>query len=373
MYWTLKILLSLILFFVGYYISYRDKNNQKYWKAVSIAIIAYSLEMGLRWNRSYDYAHYYQDLTGVLYQQYDDILYLLWIDFFKMTGFPYWVAFIFYSFILIFAFALILRRYPKAAVWALPLLLFVPSGADNHIRQFFSIAFGLIGYYYLLEKKGIKSILFFLCCITIHFLQIYLVAIILFFHYFSIEKVVKTPYLIMGLFSFLYFFWDPEWLGGLASYLETIDGGDSRAGSYLGNAGYWLSDESDITNKTGASIRDAKFYYVVITFIIKNSIIYYGYKALLANSELRVFYGSTVIILLLGVIGGQMEIFYRFIAPLQCFEALLVGLMWSNIEFKSRNQKYVFVILGLYYYVWLAYFTNIQSFSPVGYAYVWDL
>ena len=43
-------------------------------------------------------------------------------------------------------------------------------------------------------------------------------------------------------------------------------------------------------------------------------------------------------------------------------ERVKAAIQNTGIEFKSRNQKYVFVILGLYYYVWLAYFTNIQFF-----------
>ena len=67
LYWILKTLLLVTLFICGYAISYKDKIGYKFCLYALPALLAYSFEYGLRWNRSFDYPHYYQDLTGTLY------------------------------------------------------------------------------------------------------------------------------------------------------------------------------------------------------------------------------------------------------------------------------------------------------------------
>ena len=161
-YWILRFITFFALLYSGYKISFKlDENNSKqYWRCSLPALIIYSLNYGLRWNRSYDYYHYYFDLTSDnLWTDYDEPLYLLWIDFFKFTGLPYWVAFVFYSAILMYSFMLLLKKYPKAAVWALPLFFILPSNVDNFVRQYFATAFVFIGLYYLLEDKYKRSFL----------------------------------------------------------------------------------------------------------------------------------------------------------------------------------------------------------------------
>lgn len=141
LFWVLRLVVLLSLFYSGYLITYKDKNGTRYWKYSSIGIIVYSLVEGLRWDRGVDYMHYYQDITGKLYTNYSEIAYVWWTEFFKFTGLYYWMAFIFYSFLLIHGFYYLLQRFRKQAVWALPLffIITVPS-SENLIRQFLAVA-----------------------------------------------------------------------------------------------------------------------------------------------------------------------------------------------------------------------------------------
>ena len=159
-YWILRFITFFSLLYSGYCISFKLNNNdsREYWRYSLPALIIYSLNYGLRWNRSYDYYHYYLDLTSDnLWTDYDEPLYLLWIDFFKFTELPYWVAFIFYSAILMYSFMLLLKKFPKAAVWALPLFFILPRNVDNFVRQYFATAFVFIGLYYLLGCPVCRS------------------------------------------------------------------------------------------------------------------------------------------------------------------------------------------------------------------------
>lgn len=373
-YWFLKVSLCLTLLLCGYFIAYKDKDDKRYWQISLFAIVFYSLEMGLRWNRSWDYHHYYQDLTGPLYMKYDDVLYLAWVEFFKMTNLPYWIAFIIYSGLFIFSFLVLFRKFPKSgAIWALPLFLLIPNSADNHVRQFFSISFGLLGYTFYLKKKWIKSLTLFACCFLIHFGNFFMIAMILLFANFKFYSIGSKPLLLMTVYTFLYFFWNPDWLSGIADYLTTLDAGETRAQTYLENANYWMSEDSNINEKTGTMVTAAKTYYIMLKVIINNGLIYYGSKAFQKIKTISIFFWSLIVIQLIGVIGGDKEIFFRFIVPLQCFEIILISIIWSSGVLKTQLEKSIFVVLGFYYFGWVSYFRNILIPSPLGYAYIWDL
>ena len=141
LFWILRLLVLLSLFYSGYLITYKDKNGDFYWKYSSIGIIVYSLIEGLRWNRGIDYLHYYQDITGALFTDYDETVYVWWTEFFKFTGLPYWMAFVFYSFLLIHGFCFLLKKFKKGAIWALPLFFIITVGSsENLVRQFLAMA-----------------------------------------------------------------------------------------------------------------------------------------------------------------------------------------------------------------------------------------
>ena len=154
LYWILRFIVLLSFFLSGYLISYKDKNGRNYWKYSSICIIFYSLIEGLRWNRGVDYPHYYQDLTGKLFTDYDEIVYWGWIQFFKFTGLPYWVGFIFYSFVFVYGFCFLIKKFKNQAIWALPLFFIVTiSSSENLIRQFLAMSMFEFALYFFLEKK----------------------------------------------------------------------------------------------------------------------------------------------------------------------------------------------------------------------------
>ena len=124
-FWVLRLVVFLSLLYSGYLISSKDQDGKSFWKFSSIGIIVYSLVEGLRWNRGVDYPHYYQDLTGKLFTDYSEYVYVWWTELFKFTGLPYWIAFIFYSFLLIHGFCCLMKHFKKQAIWALPLFFII--------------------------------------------------------------------------------------------------------------------------------------------------------------------------------------------------------------------------------------------------------
>ncbi len=375
-YWLLRIFTFLTLLICGFLISYKDPKQKKFWLYGSIAGVVYSLNYGLRWNRPWDYPHYYQDLTGRLYTNYSDITYLAWIDFFKFSGLPYWVAFIFYSAILFYGFLLIIRKYPKGAVWALPLFFTFPTNVDNFIRQFFATSFLFIGYYFMEEKKWGKTLLFFLLCLTIHFSGLFAIFIFLFFYFFKISEKFVNAWLLIAIFLGFFFFWDVAYLDPLGSLVSKIDTGAigdvGGRSSYIEGAEYWLTQEGDINTRLGNyNIKASSVLYNIFTCITPVVIIYLGTKTLKSFNQIRVIFWSSYLANIIKIIGGNIEIYSRFYCWLVCFEPVLVGIIMYKVPMKPYLKWSVvgLFVIYFYYYNFLSYF---KAISELGYDFVWD-
>lgn len=372
LYWTLKILLLATLFICGYLISYKDPKGVKFWKYSSWAILFYSLEMGLRWNRSWDYPHYYQDLTGELYTKYNDFTYLIWVDFFKFTGLPYWVAFIFYSAILIYAFLLLLQKYPKYAIWALPLFLIIPTQADNHVRQFFAMAFLLMAYRFYLDHDYKKTILAFFCTITIHVSGLFALLFFLLVEFVPFDRRIKKPWILIVTYILFYFYWDTSNLDAFARTIGKLNlGEDVSMQGYLDKADYWLTNDSNISEKLGVKVVASKSYFIVLTLFINSLIIYYGFYVCRNNNKLRLLYWSFIFILFWRIFGGNNEIFSRISNWFICFEPLLIGAIWVESKF-TKKYKYIVLFSFIYMFYYVGFVTKIFTVSLTGYAYIWD-
>ena len=371
-YWTLKTILLIILFVCGYLISFRDKDGSKYWLYGIPAMVAYSLEYGLRWNRSFYYPHNYQDLTGTLYQEYSDPLYLLWVDIIKLFGIDPTAVFVFYSAILVFSFMLVLKERRELAFLALPLFMIIPTQADNHIRQYFAFAFIMLGYYFDFKNRKTKAYLLYIIGLGIHMSGVFCVAFIQFFKYVRLDKIIKSPWWIICLYLLLYFVWDSTQLEGFADWLsKNINLGDSSMQSYIDNAEYWFTDESDIYDKLGVKSVSSKLYFDVINLTIQCGIMYYGYKLIKKDDFLVIPYWTIVWCYFNRVIGGNNEIFSRFSSWVDVFNPFIVSAIILTYKFKT-NIKILSIILFCYFYIYVGHIRRIWQINMTGYEYVWD-
>ncbi len=372
LYWILKTILLIILFLSGYAISYRDKKGEHYWLYALPALIAYSLEYGLRWNRSFDYPHYYQDLTGALYQDYSDPLYLGWVEFVKLFDIDPILIFVFYSALLIFAFLLVLKEHRDLAFLALPLFMLIPTQADNHIRQYFAFSFIMIGYYYDYKGKTVKGFLWYLIGLGIHTSGVFCVAFLLMCKYINIQKIVRSPWVLIGAYLLFYFFWDSKNLEGFAAWLGKLNlGDDVRFQGYIDNADYWFTDESNINDKLGVKSVASQLYYVVMTLLRDCGLLYFGFKLIKDDKFLIVPYWAMAFCLFNGVFGGNNEIFSRFSAWVNIFTAFLVSAVVLKYAF-SHKVKILVVLLFCYFYLYVGHVRRMTTINLTGYEYIWD-
>lgn len=374
LFWILRLIVLLAFFLSGYLISYRDRNGINYWKYSSICIIVYSLIEGLRWNRGVDYPHYYQDLTGALFTDYDEIVYLAWIQFFKFIGLPYWVGFIFYSFLFVYGFCFLIKKFKKQAIWALPLFFIVTiSSSENLIRQFLAMSMFEFALYFFLEKKYFKSIVFTFLTFQTHLSVILAILVALFIHYTKFDKIIKTSYLIVVFYLLLYYSWDPSYLGSVTKLLSTISISESSSmSSYLENADFWFSNESSLSERLGYTNKVASIFSSTMSLVTTCIIIKYGFDLTQKEGQYRIMYWFTFIsyILLIFSNNGDFEIWARLSVLFRFISPILIAGIVTNLSLKKIEKYFIYMFVGVYF-LYNSFF-SMWGQSVMGCAFIWD-
>lgn len=374
LFWVLRLVVLLSLFYSGYLITYKDKNETHYWKYSSIGIIVYSLVEGLRWDRGVDYMHYYQDITGNLYTNYSEIVYVWWTEFFKFTDLPYWTAFIFYSFLLIHGFYFLLKRFKKQAVWALPLFFIVTvASSENLIRQYLAVSMFEYALYFFLEKKYFKSVIFALLTIQTHNAVIILIAGALLVHYIHFDKTIKNGYLLIVIYLCFYYFWDPAFLSPLTTWLSSLNVGDaSSMSSYLEDASFWFSDESSLSERLGYVSRVASFAATAVSLVTTCLIIKYGFDLTKKESCYRIFYWFSYLSYILYIFSnnGDFEMWSRLSVMFRFVSSIVIAGMITSLTLKKMERYMIYAFCGVYF-LYNSFF-SMWGQSIFGCAFIWD-
>lgn len=376
-YWTFYVLLTLILTFCGWGISKDDEKQSQFNKYAWIAGISYSLIEGLRWLRGADYYHYYMDLDTNFKARVctpdPEPLYEWWVNLFHMTGLHPSIAFIIYSALLIFGVLLIFKSYPKAALWGLPLFfLMTNSQTENIIRQTLATSFLIFAYVAYLNEK--KKLMFAMLCVIplIHSSGLFGVALFLIFTYIKVP--LKQPWILVALFLFAYYFWNPDWFQGFADYLSKLNLGDDVKGQgYLDNTDRWFTSEGSITNVLGKKAVQLSMLYVSINFLVNLFIVLFGFYACKDDQKLQTVYYFAYIALIIQTIAGDIEIFTRFSNWTNLLTPILVGVMFAKIKLPQiKNLQVVIYIVFAINYIFYGLIRSIGSLPYAGCGFIWD-
>ena len=368
-YWFLKIFLILSLFWCGWGISYRNPQNRFYGIYAAIVTIVYSVIEGLRWNRGVDYYNYYLELLGNQFKDDYEPLYKLIIDTFSSL-FPYWLSFIIYSAFFITSFMLVLKHYPKYAVWALPLLFIITeSASENLVRQFIGISFFLFGYNAYLNKKRITMFLFFLAVPLIHLSGVFVLAFFVLLYLFEFDNKMSTPWILLGCYILLYVVWDTANLSEYAQMLGSISFlSGSQFEGYVDNADRWFTSEGSLSSLNSSGILSV--FSVVFNILINLVIIYYGFYLYKNNPSMRIPFWFVYFSIIIRLIGGDIELYNRFATWLFYFIPLVVGGIMQSVDMGRLEKRIVLVIVFMAYIYPLIRSIGIMPYS--GCSFVWD-
>lgn len=377
-YWTFYVLLTLILTYCGWGISNDDEKQTHFKKYAWIAGVSYSLVEGLRWLRGADYYHYYQDLA-TNFKDFSactpdpEFLYKIWVNLFYSTGLPPTVAFIIYSALLIWGMLLIFKKYPKAAIWGLPIFfLMTNSQTENIIRQTLASTFLIFAYAaYLYNKR--KMILVLLCMVPlIHTSGLYGVALFLLFTYVMIP--LKKPWLLVVLYLFAYYIWNPDWLQSFADILSKINLGDDIKGQgYLDNSDRWFTSEGSMAVVLGKGVTQLSKFYVTIKFLVDIFIVFFGFYACKDDRKLQLVYYFSYIALIIQTIAGDIELLTRFSNWTNLFTPILIGIMFSKIKIPQMKmaQIAIYVVFAINF-IFYGLIRSLGSLPYAGCGFIWD-
>lgn len=369
-YWGLKLFLILILTYSGYIITKYNGETKTFRFATSISIILYSLIEGLRWNRGVDYYNYYLELTGGFYERENsELLYQLIIDICSSL-FPYWLVFIGYSFLFIYSYTLIIKHFPKTAVWSFPLFfLITEAGAENLIRQFIGISFFLLAFNAYLQKRFKTMLLFLLAIPLIHLSGIFVIIVFLLITLLDIEKRMQKPWLLILIYLVLYMTWDTSYLSGFAESLGSINiNSDVGMGRYVENADRWFTEEGSISalnNSLSSSTAT-----IIIQFSLNIITIYYGFYLCKKDKKLSIPFWFVYLSIILKVIGGDIELYNRFANWLYYFLPIILGGIICSLR-KTKIEQSCIIIIFFFAYIY-PLIMSIGKMPFAGCAFVWD-
>lgn len=368
---SLRVLLLATLLLCGVGI-YKSKNKGMTALCTFLIIVTFSLIEGLRWDRGTDYYNNYLLLTtndiGIAKSE---PIFNLIIDTFKFSSLPYWCAFVFFSFLYIYSFVKVVKEFPKTAVWALPIMFFTTVAAhENLVRQFIAISFVFFAYYFYIKQKKVPMLLCLLCVFNIHLSGLFAIVLFLLFVYFNLEKHIKTPFILIGIYLLLYFFWSTDYLTPLTDYLTQINLGiDTTMQNYLDNADRWFSNEGSLSQLKGVKVKTS-LLSESLSLATNCIIVYFGFLTMKYDKRMRIPYWFTFIAMLIFILGGDIEIYRRFAWWLYCFMPIVIGAIWYMVPM-GKSAKMAFMGVIVINYVYRLYLT-LTSIPSSGFAFIWD-
>ncbi|GAB4043921.1 hypothetical protein GCM10028810_08060 [Spirosoma litoris] len=360
----------------GYYITTYTKSNPKYyWALSSFAIIAYSLIEGLRYNRGVDYMHYKKlfehSLNLNAYWEEDTVepLFQFINKSLNTIGFSYPVAFIIYSFILIYGLFYWTKQYRNFAFLTIPIFfLFTISQSENLIRQFIAFSFVLISLTFFLKHKWFKFGIIFLASTLIHSSVIVYLPFIFLFRF--IDGAFANIYVILTLYL-LSWLWKPEYWGEYNEYFKYLQITAGTYDRYIDDSDKWLS---------GAELMQANSLLVYIRLFFVNLIlIVMGYKILKSYKQYNIsfYYNLFLVGAILQHITDQIELLYRISLSFYLFGFIVLAFIIYDVFIKKYSsnrwiEKSVVALVAvnvLYDYL----IGSLLSLRPEHALFVWDI
>lgn len=373
-YWSLRLLLLSVLTYSGYKISYLE-DGSKFWRSCTAPLLLYSLIQGLRYMRGTDYSHYMQDLEGNLFTEYREPLYNLWLDIFQISGLPFFVGFIFYSFIFFFSYLCVVKHFQQTAVWALPMFLIITgSGSECFVRQYFALSFILFAFHYYYENNIYAMLISLFICCLIHFSGLFAISLFLLFAYVRIDKIYccEKPWFFIFLYCVIYFFWDTSYFNIFSEYLQLISIDESYFGSgYIENADRWFSEEGSLSNVHGTKM-EVGIILRAFTFISNFCIIWFGWYTIKFNRKMSLFYGFSYLYIIISQISSDIEIYRRFTHWVVCFLPIMYGAIFCYCKWNNIVLKYMVIFVFLITYLFYGTINMIGTKGYAGCGFVWD-
>lgn len=368
LYDLLFLLMLCILFFCGKEIS---KTGKIFSKGGIIAIVAFTLNEGLRYGRGIDYNVYGRNFdfyeNGVVIDK-SEFLYGALIKFLIHIDASYQVLIVIQSFLFIFSLLYLLKNYRDIIQYALPLFALLSlAGFENLIRWFLGIPFIIIGLYFLSKGENTKFWLFSVISFFFHYGLLPIP--IIFYIVYRIKKILFHPIVVISIYLILGFLFDSGiflFFTSYLNYLSFIGDFSETAAGYLNNSEYWLT--SGYSGLYQSSFDTKKNIFLSFTLIS------FGYITIKDSKHLNIFaYNLFAIGLILKPIANKVELLARYDFVFYFFNAIVCANIIKDLQFKKIIRR--IEIRAFIYFIFIVSFSFsfIEPFrNPNLFLYVWD-
>lgn len=342
-----------------------------------VAILAYTLNEGLRYGRGIDY-----NLYGMRYENLEagresdwEIGFQSIARFLIANDIPWQGYVMLMSFVFIFATLILLKVYKEVLPYALPLfVLFSMAAVENMVRWYMGFSFIMVGISFLLrgEKRSkLKFWLFTAIACTFH-VAIVPLSVAFYLLWYRTKPLLSPIWVIILYFGIALSFQTEVMMRfvELANVMAMMLGGVSeRFANYGDDAEYWLTG-----GFAGSGERSAFPNKHELLFLL--CIVWLGYKAIKDADRKYVFaYNMFVVGFLAYPLALQIELVQRFAYPFLFFRAIVLACIikhvFVNKTIMVNQMAWIFSLLVL---VNMGRKILINPFygKPEKYLYVWD-
>ena len=330
------------------------------------AILAYTLNEGLRFGRGINYSNYWEMYHEVSLgvPQDRDVFFVNLLKAMIFLDIPYQGLIFLESFMFMLGTLFLLRNFRHILPIALPLFTFFSYPAvENMIRWYFGFSFLLIGLSFLLNKQTkYYFVISFIGCLF----HIGLVPIVLLFYlFYCLKPPFLHPFISIPLFLAIGLFFQTDMMLELSNYFNLLTSISERAAIYRDNMEMWLTGGyAGIYRRALPSTRE-----MVLLFLM----VWCGYKLLEdANHKYIFSYNLFLFGFLIKPIGNQIELLNRYHTVFFFFQAIvLTVILYDLVGKKVLNKLAVNIIIFLL--IWNIYGTlKLSYIRPQLHMYVWD-
>lgn len=356
----LLLLMTCSLFLSGWLIS---RGNVSYWKGAMVGIVAYALNVGLRFGRGIDY-NLYVDIFNLIKYGIESDHEILFVSSIKLVCFfgGSWPVFVFLlSLFFIISVYVFLQNFKSYVVYCLPIFPFFSMFAENIMRQTMGLSFLLIGLYFLMRKNRSYIWFFVFSFLGVLCHSVTLVFALIFFLVSFRNKILVSPKYSIPLFLIFLFTFKIENLMAIMSLFTSLMVGEHYA-QYADNADFWLQK----------GFVDSASYTVTALYVFT---VYFGYKIHpFFGKKYRYVYNIFLLGFLFYPISVKIELLTRLGVVLEMFIFVILGcLFYYYIIYKRMNaHKIAFSVLCLLYVNLLRVYIMTPFQTPIQYLYLWD-
>ena len=358
----------------------RMSNGEKFTLNALLCIVVYSIVLGLRYNRGYDYFHYINHyLYG--YTEGKQYVYVLLLNVMKVLGIGKHYIFVIYSLIEMLCAFLFLKRYKKYGTYIVPFFLLSTIVFNEYaIRQAlgFSFAFlcidsffDILGQKQLLNKESIvrlvKIVVLFAISYSIHSVCGFVLIIIFLIAIFlrnTVPIIVSVPSLIFSVFFFQQWI-DYSWFEKIISLFSS----DERLSHYVNEYDQWFTNDASNDRFTRNSI------VMVFELLGSISLFYFANKTIQEKYTYKKDFICLYNVFVIGVIFlncfRNIELFQRIAQNIYLFYFFAISLvLYHRTEIiKSSREK----ILGVFLVWWVYDYVKYLFFRGEMTQFIWDI